>query len=85
MGNLSQYKTGASWRWCYKSSGFKTSSILINYFDEFNVFGGKYVDFLKYRKVYIFITEGKHLDTVGIKKIRSICTKGSSETSTQEV
>lgn len=82
MGNLSQYSTGI---WCYKSTGFKTALNLINYFDKFNLFAGKYKSFLKFRKVYIKITEGKHLDEKGIKKIISIATKGSSETSTQKV
>jgi hypothetical protein len=82
MGNLSQYHTGI---WCYKSYGFKTAYILINYFDEFNLFAGKYTSYLKFRKVYIMITEGKHLKSEGVKKIRSIATKGPSETSTQEV
>jgi hypothetical protein len=31
------------------------------------------------------ITEGKHLEVKGLKKIKSIATKGSSETSTQEI
>lgn len=81
-GNLSQYNSGI---WCYKSSGFKTAWCLINYFDTFNLFGGKYIDYLKFRKVYIMITEGKHLEKKGILKIKSISTKGSSETSTQEI
>ena len=81
-GNISQYHTGI---WCYKSSGYKTAASLINYFDKYNLFAGKYVDYLKFRKVYIMITEGKHLDSKGIFKIKSITTKGSSETSTQEV
>lgn len=82
MGNISQYSSGI---WCYKSSGFKTAASLINYFDKYNVFAGKYVDYLKFRKVYIKIIEGKHLDKEGVKKIISIATKGSSETSTQEI
>ena len=82
MGNISQYNTGI---WCYKSSGFKTAASLINYFDKHNVFAGKYIDYFKFRKVYIMITEGKHLDNKGILKIISIATKGSSETSTQEI
>ena len=82
MGNLSQYSSGI---WCYKSSGFKTAASLINYFDRFNVFADKYINFLKFRKVYIMITQGKHLEEKGIKKIISIGTKGTSETSTQEV
>lgn len=82
MGNLSHYTSGI---WCYKSSGFKTAALLIKYFDQFNVFAAKYVKYIKFRKVYIMITEGKHLETKGITKIKSIATKGSSETSTQEV
>ncbi len=82
LGNLSQYSSGI---WCYKSSGFKTAGMLINYFDKFNLFSLKYVTFLKFRKVYIMITEGKHLENKGILKIKSIASKGSSETSTQEV
>jgi hypothetical protein len=82
LGNLSEYNTGI---WCYKSTGFKSAQLLINYFDAFNVFAGKYVDYLKFRKVYIMITNGKHLEEKGITKIKSIATKGSSETSTQEI
>jgi hypothetical protein len=82
MGNLSKYSCGIS---CYKSSGYKTAALLINYFDQFNIFAGKYVSYLKFRKVYIMITSGKHLEKKGILKIKSIASKGSSETSTQEV
>jgi hypothetical protein len=82
MGNISYYNSGI---WCYKSSGFKTVELFINYFDKYNLFAGKYVDFLKFRKVYIMIIKGKHLEEKGIKKIISIATKGSSETSTQEI
>jgi len=82
LGNLSQYSSGI---YSYKSSGYKTAAVLINYFDIYQVFGGKYVDYLKFRKVYIKITEGKHLEKEGILKIKSIASKGSSETSTQEV
>lgn len=82
MGNLSQNHTSI---WCYKSTGFKTAFNLINYFDRHNLFAGKYTSYLKFIKVYIMITEGKHLEKKGVKKIISIATKGSSETSTQEI
>lgn len=82
MGNLSQYSTGI---WCYKSSGFNTAFTLINYFDNYNLFAGKYKSYLKFRKVYIMISEGKHLEKEQIKKIKSIASKGSSETSTQKI
>ena len=81
LGNISQFSGGI---WCYKSSGFKTAALLISYFDTFNIFAGKYNNYLKFRKVYIMITQGKHLEDKGIIKIKSIATKGSPETSTQE-
>ena len=64
---------------------FSVFTILINYFYKFHLFWGKYVDFLKFRKTYILISEGKHLEEKGIKRIISIASKGSSETSTQEI
>ena len=82
LGNISQYSSGI---YCYKSTGYSTAYYLINYFDSFNLFSSKYVDYLKFRKIYIMITNGQHLETKGIIKIKSIATKGSSETSTQEV
>lgn len=81
-GNLSQYNSGI---WCYKSTGYNTAYDYIKYFDNFNLFAGKYISYVKLRKVYIMITEGKHLEEKGVKKIISIATKGSSETSTQEI
>ena len=82
MGNISRYSSGIL---CYKSSGLNISASLINYFYKYNLFSGKYIDYIKFRKVYIMITQGKHFDKKGIKKIISIATKGSSETSTQEI
>lgn len=75
----------SSGTWCYKSSDFNTTARLINYFDKYHVFGGKYIKYLKFRKVYRMIRVGRHLESKGIKKIISIATKGSSETSTQEI
>lgn len=80
-GNLSQYNTGV---WCYKSTGYSTAHILIKYFDKYNLQSSKFVSFLKFRKVYIMITNELHLIDKGIKKIISIKSKGSSETNTQE-
>jgi len=82
MGNLSQYSSGI---WCYKSSGYLTAYNLINYFDNFKLFDGKYIQYFKFRKVYIMITKGLHIEKDGIKKIISIKSKGSSETNTQEI
>ena len=66
MGNISQYSSGI---WCYKSTGFKTAFLLINYFDKFNLFAGKYVSYLKFRKVYIMITNGLHLENKDRKSV----------------
>lgn len=80
-GNLSQYSTGV---WCYKSTGYSTAYVLIQYFDIYNLQSSKFVKFLKFRKIYIMITNGLHLTEKGLKKIISIKSKGSSETNTQE-
>ena len=78
------YKNNAG-IWNYKSSGYKAAVNLIDYFDNYGVFGEKYISYVKFRKVYIMIAENKHLEDKGVKKIISIATKGSSETSTQEI
>lgn len=67
IGNLFLYNTDI---WCYKSTEYKTAAHLINYFDKYKLFTGKYLDYLKFRKVYIMITEGKHLKYTGINKIK---------------
>jgi hypothetical protein len=59
--------------------------VLINYFDKFSLFSDKYTNYLKFRKVYIMITEGKHLTIEGIKKIKKKRVGGSSETRTQNI
>lgn len=71
--------------WWYKSTDLEVAAFLIDYFDTYTLFTGKRVNYLKFRKVYIMITEGQHLDIKGIRKIISIATKGSSETKTQKI
>ena len=68
--------------WVYKISSFKQAGLLISYFDKFNVFAQKYVEYVKYRKVYLIVLNNKHLTKKGLNKIISIANKGSSETST---
>lgn len=77
-GNVSYYKKAEIY--CYKSSGMRTVSELIRYFDEYKLKSSKYVNYLKLRKVYRMITRGEHLTERGMKKIESIRSKGSSET-----
>ena len=36
--------------------------ITSNHFDKFNLFSNKYVNDLEFRKVYIMLTKGKHLE-----------------------
>lgn len=65
MGYISQNHTGI---WCYKSIGFKTAFSLINSFDRYNLFTGKYISYLKFRKVCIMIAEVKRLEDKRVKK-----------------
>jgi hypothetical protein len=83
LGNLSCYDSGI---WCYKSTGYLTSYVLISYFDKFSLFTDKYTSYLKFRKVYIMIRDGNHLTMEGIKKIKKKNkVVGSSETRTQKI
>jgi hypothetical protein len=79
------FKDKITGEWHYKCSDLKSAKYFINYFDIFKVFSSKYVDYIKFRKVYSIITNGKHFNDKDIKRIISISSKGSSETSTQEI
>ena len=50
----------------------KLMELLIKYFDNYHLFADKYIQYLKFRKTYIMITKGLHLEDKGIKKIISI-------------
>lgn len=71
--------------WYYKSLSFKLAGNIINYFDKYNLLFEKYVQYVKYRKVYLIVISNDHNNKKGIYKIKSISKKGSSETSMQEV
>jgi hypothetical protein len=85
LGHLSEFNLDLDTFYIYKSLGLKMAVNIIRYFDSFNLFGQKYVDYFKFRKVYRMIIDGKHLEKKGIEKIRSISLKGISETSTHEI
>lgn len=53
----------------YGSTSFGPAKKVINYFDNFQLISTKYIQYLKWRKVYILIQNKKHLTSVGVKKI----------------
>ena len=62
---------------CYD---IKIAILIINYLKKFNLFGAKYVYYLKFRKIYWRLTESRNIYDYELKKIQSIIKKGSSET-----
>lgn len=70
--------------WCYRSQSLKLAGFLILYFDHYKLSSSKFIQYVKYRKVYLRILKNRHLSLKDLKKIKNIATKGSSETSTQK-
>jgi len=64
----------------YNSISFKSAKSVINYFDKFQLISSKWVNYLKWRKIYRIIQRKEHLTIEGLNKIKHI--KGSSETNT---
>lgn len=57
----------------YSSTNFKISKNVINYFDNYPpLHNSKYLDYLKWRKVYLLIQNKEHLTEKGIDKISII-------------
>ena len=56
----------------YGSVNFGSAKKVINYFDHFNLLSSKYVNYLKWRKVYRLIQKKEHLTKKGIDKILKI-------------
>ena len=53
----------------YGSTSFGSAKNTIIYFDKFNLLSSKYVNYLKWRKVYLLIQNRDHLNDSGLKKI----------------
>ena len=49
---------------------------VIRYLDKYKMRSRRYVNYIKYRKVYRIVTRGEHLTERGVKKIESIRSKG---------
>ena len=56
----------------YGSTSFGSARNVIKYFDHFHLLSSKYINYLKWRKVYILIQNRDHLTDKGIIKIRNI-------------
>lgn len=56
----------------YGSTSYGSAKKVINYFDHYHMLSTKYVNFLKWRKVYILIKDKNHLNDLGLTKIKKI-------------
>lgn len=66
-GNLSYNKAKDSYT--YDSSSYGSARKIIKYFDKFHLQSSKYIDYIKWRKVYVLVQNKDHLTDQGIKKI----------------
>jgi len=69
-GNISYRKSQDTYY--YGSTNFGSAKKVISYFDKFHMLSTKYINYLKWRKVYILIQYKEHLNSKGIDKIRKI-------------
>nr|YP_009487241.1 hypothetical protein [Russula foetens]AWB36143.1 hypothetical protein [Russula foetens] len=56
----------------YNSTNFKSAKNIVDYFDNFHLNSSKYINYLKWRKVYKIVQRKEHLTVEGIEKIRKI-------------
>jgi len=56
----------------YNSTNFKSAKLIVDYFDNFHLNSSKYINYLKWRKVYRIVQRKEHLTIKGIEKIRQI-------------
>ena len=56
----------------YGSTSFGSAKKVINYFDNFHLQSSKYINYLKWRKVYIMIQAKDHLTEKGIDEISKL-------------
>lgn len=56
----------------YGSTSFGSAKKLIKYFNKYHLQSSKYINYLKWRKVYTFIQNKDHLTETGIEKIIKI-------------
>lgn len=56
----------------YGSTSFGSAKKVISYFDTYHLQSSKYINYLKWRKVYIMVQTKDHLTEKGIEKIKKI-------------
>lgn len=54
----------------YSSVNFGIANQYLEYFKKFNLLSYKYINYLRWRKVYIMISKKEHLTNIGINKIK---------------
>jgi len=56
----------------YNSTNFKSAKLIVDYFDSFHLNSSKYINYLKWRKVYRIVQRKEHLTIKGNAKIIKI-------------
>ena len=56
----------------YGSTSFGSAKKVIKYFDTFNLQSSKHINYLKWRKAYLFVKNKEHLTELGINKIMKL-------------
>ena len=56
----------------YGSTSFGSAKNVINYFDKFHLQSRKHISYLRWRKAYILVQDGQHLNEEGLVKIENI-------------
>lgn len=62
----------------YGSISFGSAQKVLNYFDKYHLLSSKYLNYVKWRRVYILILNKKHLTIKGIALIEKIKSKMNS-------
>ena len=69
-GNIG-YRTNQD-TYCYGSTSFGSARKVIDYFDKHHLLSTKYINYLKWRKIYLIIQNKDHLSKQGLAKITKI-------------
>ena len=56
----------------YRSTSFGSAKKVISYFDRYHMLSTKQINFLKWRKAYVFIQNRDHLTEAGLEKISKL-------------
>jgi hypothetical protein len=72
MFNMSEFETLSGKTLCVSATSINNIKLIVKYFNNYNLLGLKYKDFLDWEKVYYMILDKKHLSLEGINKIKLI-------------